>query len=470
MVGAICAFSTSASNTLSEEFGEGGFKFGRDAKKIPVERLLGKNCGTVLFDLIIADGSHNAMGCRRVMSLRTDGRLSFGFYSCDENRSLLCSFTDGTGEHTWRVALPPTVFGERVRLGLSWDGAFLRCFLNGRVYDMGVQPLPFSDVRNMYFGPFKDAWMVAAPWGNDIQLLNVRVFDEALKPEVVAEDAGLKIECVETTHPTVLTVPALPAGVDAPTVDGRLKSAAWRCAASLPQLLMGNHPENSGRIPEHGFSMIYDSQNLYLAFKSRFPGFTDVIAGQERKEGKEPALWGTESFEFRLEIDGHNYMFGGNVAGGFAEMKDGDGSWNGEWEYRTSREMNIDDTVLWKGEVAIPWATIGQKSPPKEFRMNFCRSWKLPNIGCHTSLNATGTGYDEVSHFAKVVLASAPTYELVERIDPAEGRYREKFRICTQERASVEYAVALASRDGRLPPMGGVRRTYHLKQEMSLKM
>ena len=463
-VGAALCGVVSARETFKEDFGGEGRAVGVGSCHYEAGELVGVNAGTILFDVMFAEGLPPVDTCRTVMALRTGSRTRLTFYTCDANKTLLCALTDNDGEHTWLVTVPEIPFGRRVQLGVTWDGTVVRGYLNGRVFASGVQPIPVEKVTQLHFGPYRDNWMGGAPWADDVRLFGVRVWDEALSPETIATGLGLAIQPLETASPMVLTIPAVPQGVAAPTVDGRADDAAWKFAASLPQLIMGNFPGKSGQIPEHGFKLLYDKDNLYLTFRSRFPGNVPIIEGEDRTSSREPALWGTESFEFRFMAGGHLYCFGGNVAGGFSEGRDEDYSWNGAWTYKVSKSMNIDDTILWRGEVAIPWSSLGLSAPPQELPLNFGRSWKLPSIGCHTSLHLQGGGYADVPRFVKAKLAAAaPAYELIERTNPSEGTYCEKFALVSRSAACVEYEIALASLDGTLPPMTGVKRTYDLK-------
>lgn len=452
-----------ATETLNEEFGEGGLPIGIGSRHYEAKDLVGSNRGTILFDIAFSKGKPPVDRCRNVMVLRTKSRTRIAFYTCDANKTILCAITDNAGEHTWRETMPKISFGKRVQLGFSWDGTVVRAYLDGRVFASGVQPLPVEAVTQLHFGPYRDNWMGGSPWADDVHLFGVKVYDEALDPEKVAADFGLQIKPLDVDCPMLVTIPPVPQGVAAPVIDGRADDEAWKFAASMPQLIMGNFPGKSGQIPEHGFKLLYDRENLYLSFKSRFPGNVPIVEGEDRTATREPALWGTESFEFRFAAGGHVYCFGGNVAGGSSEGRDEDYTWNGAWRYKVSKSMNIDDTILWRGELSIPWKTLGLSEPPDGLAFNFGRSWKLPAIGCHTSLHLLGGGYADAPRFVKASLGPSPAYELVERTNPSEGTYREKYDIRARQGGRIRYEIALASLDGKLPPMTGVQRSYDAK-------
>lgn len=443
---AIGAAAVFAAETLNEDFGPDGFVYGKAAKHYDAKPLLGENKGTILFGVRFGEPGLPKNGRRDVMSLRTNSRLSVHFYTCDQNRTVLFSFSDNGG-HTWRFDLPgaEAAKGKDALYGVSWDGTVVKVYLKGRCVAAGLQPIALDKLDKLHFGPYLDSWFGFSAWSDDIFLKYVKTYDTALDPAEVAKICGVEMTPLAEAKKACLVIPP------------------GKPSASLPQLVKGNNPELSGTLPEHGAKYGWDEKNLYISFKSRFPGNCSIVEGSARTSESEPQMWGTESFEFRLFHGGHLYTFGGNVAGGTCEGKDENYMWNAPWDFKVSKAMNIDDTILWRGEVTIPWSSMELSAPPKDATINFGRSWKLPTCGGHSSYHLTGGGYADVKAFLPVKFAEAPAYELLERTDPSEGAYREKFVLSSTKPVKVTYEIALASLDGALAPMTGVKRTYDLK-------
>ena len=83
------------------------------------------------------------------------------------------------------------------------------------------------------------------------------------------------------------------------------------------------------------------------------PAGNPVNAGALRTKDSEPEVWGTESFELYLSVDGNLYRFAGNVAGGYTEWKNNGVEWNGKWD---SSARILSDR--WEVVMKIPFATI----------------------------------------------------------------------------------------------------------------
>ncbi len=444
--------------TLDTDFGGEALALGPEGSGWAADAapLVGENRGSVFFDVRFETPDPAYMRPRAVMSLRTASRLTVAFFSYG-NDTLQFSFGDGDRRflHTFPEKIER---GRTYRLGVTWDGDAVRICRDGRVIVSALQPQAFKPgiVRKLYLGPYSDGWFKISPWSKDVFVSRLRVWDEARAPADVAEEAGLAFKPLAATDAPRLTVPPLPDGVAAPTIDGKLDDAAWERSGSLPQLIRGNFTGKSGQLPPHGFRLAYDARNLYLGSFTHFPPHDPIVEGQPRVADQEPEAWGTESFEFWLECGGHRFRFTANAAGGTSEARDGKRPWNGEWTYVDSKEMKIDDSILWQCEAAIPWKTLGLDGPPKpdaRARLNFARTWTLSTLGGFSSLDLTGRGYSNTNTWPEVDFAPAASFRLSKRTDPSSGTYRQESEITAPRKAKVRYTLSLARLDGALAPM-----------------
>ncbi len=442
------------------EFAEGKYLvLGERGLMLPVRGLL-KDAGTVLVRVKLLPTREPLIVPRYLVTLRTASRLSAGFVFFPQDRQLQFGFGDRDRQfhHRFKEKLE---FNRDYTLAFTYDGTAVRIFLDGRMAAEYPQPLPVeAEVRNINLGPYKDGWNAPKNWGNDTLFSEVRVWDKALTPAEIAELSGVKFTPLTETRPAALTVPARHGVV--PAIDGELTEETWKFAASMPRLIYGNFPEKSGSLPPHGFKVTYDDKNFYCAFTTAFPGGAPLRQGNLRTQESEPEVWGSESFELYLEVGKNLYRFAGNVAGGTTEWRGVDARWDGAWEYKTILKMRIDDSLLWSGEIAIPWSTLELSGPPREgIGFNFCRSWKLPEVGTHSSLNYNGKQYDE--NLVKLTFGPAPTLQILDQNDPGTGEYTEEFALGSVAGGKVNYTLALAKLDGSAEPLELFNRDFTLQ-------
>ncbi|MBR6372678.1 MAG: hypothetical protein IKS20_05805 [Victivallales bacterium] len=444
-----------------------GLAFGKYGLSFPAASLLGDNQGTVLFKCSFDAPQGKLNTTRTIVQLRTGSRLTVGFH-CFSNKTLVFTFSDRAKTYNVNFATKRQFTiqpGKEYMLGFSWDGAKARVYFDGKLVDEAEQPLPLSRiVRNLNIGPYVDGWVRPAPWADDMHIKALALYDEALAPEAVAKLEGIELQPLAKSQPMKLTVPPLQAKFAAkPVIDGKLNDKAWEYAASMPRLIQGNFPQNSGALPPHDFKVTYDAENFYLAFTTLFPPHVPLQEGDVRTADIEPEVWGTESFELYIVNDkDENYRFAGNVAGGYCERLK-EVKWNGEWTYKTSKEMKIDDSILWQGEIAIPWKTLNYNGAPKKpVLFNFCRSWKLPDFGNHSSLNITGGAYTAEA-MIEMEFAPAPTLQMLSQGNPNTGEYAYEYRIASQNGGKAVYLLALGKLDGTAQPIPLYRREYILK-------
>ena len=426
---------------------------------IPVENLLQAQ-GTILVKMRFPASLPPETG-RYFLTLRTAGRLTAGFILWPSNRILQFGFGDRARQFHWRHA--ETIQPDRdYWLGFSYDGTSVRIYVDGKMAAEKPQPLEVdSKVRFLYLGTYADGYARPPVGAQDLDFERVMLWDTALTAAQVARLCGAKVAPLAESHPMTLAVPAVHGA--APVIDGENKEPAWDFAASMPRLIAGNFPKNSPRIPPHDFKLAYDDKNLYCSFTTLFPGKAVINAGAARTPAKEPEVWGTESFEFYLLVNGTRYRFGANVAGGTTERRGEDSAWNGPWNYQATLNMRIDDSKLWTGEFAIPWTSLGLSAPPSQpIPFNFCRSWKLAEFGGYTSLNHAGGGYGENWPVLRLV-PNAPVLQVLAQNNPGDGEYRHEIAVASAKGGPVRYTLALARVDGTVAPMELFNRTFTLK-------
>ncbi|MFA6931624.1 MAG: LamG-like jellyroll fold domain-containing protein, partial [Lentisphaeria bacterium] len=306
--------------------------YGQQGLSLPAETLLSEEAGTVFFRFRLQQPETDLLIPRYLLTLRTHSRLSIG-WTINGNQSPKWSFAFSDRSKTMRYQSPEALkYNQEYAFAFTYDNNTVCVYLDGKLLSEAPQPLPMQRIGNLNIGPYKDRWLAPKSWGNDCQTKELRVWNRALSPAELARLCGVEFTALHQSQPPLLTVPRLVG--TAPVVDGELQEDAWHFAAGMPSLIYGQFKEKTGEIPPHGFMLTYDNQNLYLAFRTLFPGGASIQAGGLRAADFEGEVWGTESFEFYLTISGRCYRFGGNVAGGYVEWLGVDSNWNGEWTYK----------------------------------------------------------------------------------------------------------------------------------------
>ena len=456
----LAALASFGGVTLDEKFQEGGLVIGATGRSWDAKELVGDNKGSLFFDVVFSPVADASKSQRTLLHLRTAGRLTLA-WNAYKNETLQCELTDQS--KTYRVTFKERKIelGKKYGLGVTWNGDVVRVYINGVAVDSAPQPLPIrrEKMTKLNLGPYKDAYRGPRVWGDDVTVLRLRAWDDARVPADVAAENGVAFRPLVESDKMTLVVPRLPAGIAAPKVDGHLDESAWSHAGSVPQLIHGNFVGKSGRLPPHSFRLAYDDENLYLGFDTLFPGGFTCVEGIARTPDKEPEAWGSESWEFFFRMGETLYRFAGNYAGGTLESrKPGGKAWNGKWTWAFSKSRNIDDSVLWQGEAAIPWKTLGLDGPYSgESNFNFARSWTIPTCGTISSLNEAGRGYIPDENCPIMTFAPAVGYRLLKRTDPAQGDYEEEYSISGGAKGGrLVYEVSLAARDGSL----GLKRLH----------
>lgn len=446
---------------LNGEFTPDGFwRYGEKGISIPADKLVGP-AGTIIFTGKFDEFKPPFGPARYLLTLRTNSRLKIGFYTFDNRPMLHGSISNvaNTFTYTGKEKVAP---GTSYSMAVTWDGAIVRFFRDGLMVAEGKQEVPVEKVTMLNLGPYRDNWIATKPWGNDSLAGSLRVFNTALSPAEIAKLCGVKLSGADQTFPPALNIPRTAAE---PKIDGVLDEEMWSCAGSLPGLIHGKKPAESFTFPPADFKLSYDDRNLYLGFTTLFPGHQPILAGAARTSDKEPEVWGSESFELYLEIDGKLYRFAGNVAGGSSEFCNSNTGWDGEWRYQSTLKMRIDDRQLWQGEAAIPWRTLGLNAPPSNpVKFNFCRTWCLPETATHSSLTASGSyGKLETAPELRTVPETA-VMNVLENGNPCHGKFTQKVRFASPRDTRVGYRIEAASADGTAAPLLLTEKELSLKK------
>ncbi len=418
--------------------------YGENGISLPAADLVGAS-GTIIFKFNVEKFKEPLLAARYLITLRTKSRLTLGFYTYPNNPLLQFNFSDQINKYYFKTEAP-LKSGQVYQAAVTWDGSTVRIYLDGLLQAETRQPAAMEKVSNLNIGPYKDNWVAPKPWSNDCFAGELRTWNTALAPEEIAAACGVQIKPLSQSYPARLVVPQLVGAP--PKMNGELTDPAWQFAAGMIGVTDGKNPAKSWDLPPHSFKIMWDANNLYMGFDTLFPGRVAIKAGDTRTD-KEPEVWGDESFEFYLLIKDKLYRFAGNVAGGYTEWLGNDSKWNGQWTYKTSLKMRIDDRQLWQGEVAIPWSTLDLTGPPETpVKFNFCRSWRLPETGTYSSLSESGQ-YNMTDLFPELYFAkTAPVMQILAQNNPNIGNFEQKIRFAAGQNSSVRYQVQLAKANG----------------------
>ncbi len=448
-----------ATVAIDGEFTPDGFlAYGENGISLPAAGLVGE-AGTVLFKFKMSEFKEPVLVPRYLLTLRTNSRLMLGFYTFTNSPLLHFNFTDMTNKYYFKTE-KNLVPGQIYQAAFTWDGTTVRVYLDGLLMAEAKQPVAVEKVSKLNIGPYKDGWIAPKPWGNDCFIGELKTWNHALTSDEILAASGIKPKLLSDNYPLQLTVPRLTAAP--PVLDGELNDPAWQNASGMIGLIHGKEFNKSWDLPPHSFKLMYDKDNLYLGFDTLFPGRVPIKAGAPRGDS-EPEVWGDESFELYLQVNDVLYRFGGNVAGGFTEWRGTDSAWNGSWTYKTSLKMRIDDCQLWQGEVAIPWTTLGLNAPPATpVKFNFCRTWRLPETGTHSSTSEDGS-YAKVERFPELRFAdTAPALQVLAQNNPDSGKFEQKIQLASARNGKVDYRLQLAKADGSAAPLTVLNKSYTL--------
>jgi len=437
---------TVKSNNQSVEFtgalhdidGEKFMSYGDKTCQIPVKGLVGKQ-GTIIFEFAFDKPMRKTKSVVRTLAvLRANGKEEVGFYSFVNNPILQYRFANGRKNFYGGTKKLP---GKKLhKAAFSWDGDKICCYFNGKLIKEAKQDFPIADgkLEVLSLGPLKDRWYRVPEWDNDTFVKSLRLYNRALSPEEIAKLAGAKKQLIHQRYPRVMAVPR--------------RDAEQNRGASYILLHRLRNSEKSWDIPVNNAAFSYDENNLYVDFDTIFPAKTSVLKGHSAVD-PEAGVWGSESFELHLRHSGKQYYFGGTVAGGKADSQKNIPKYNPKWNYQSHISMQIDDTFLWQGKVAIPWKAIGLSKVPKELKMNFCRSFFNTFVTAATDLAAQpGKSYwaDDDYFFTLKFPKNAPSLKVISRGNPSFGNIEQEFEFVSPVDRTVRFFIIQESNSGLL--------------------
>ena len=138
-------------------------------------------------------------------------------------------------------------------------------------------------------------------------------------------------------------------------IDGSLDEDVWLSAARVEL----SYTNQGAAVPIRTTSLLtYDDTNIYIAFESYEPSISKVKTGVDKRDG--PTFYddSVEIFVDSTDKRREYYHLSTNTLGTQFDQKVFNPGWNGEWKTASK----LGDGV-WYTEIAIPFNTLGAKSP-----------------------------------------------------------------------------------------------------------
>ena len=162
----------------------------------------------------------------------------------------------------------------------------------------------------------------------------------------------------------------------APELDGKLTEPAWRRRAAET---LGPDMRGGTASRESEVRLYHDDHTLYVGFECREPAMDSIPLATEIAHDRHL------SEDFRVciapdDVSNHMFIFAVGPNGARYDWNSREGiAWNPEWQSHVVRE-----TKLWRGEIAIPFETLGMDiaEPGTVWRFNLCRHVAVTNETC----------------------------------------------------------------------------------------
>ncbi|MBR1966707.1 MAG: hypothetical protein IKA22_08860 [Lentisphaeria bacterium] len=429
--------------------------FGEKVYSFPAKGLVGSQ-GSIVFEFALAPKMKQSKSAARpLLVIRANGREEIGFYSFSKNTVLQYRFANARKNFYGGSKKLP---GGKVFHGvMTWDGDKIRCYLNGILIKENNQV--FKVPANMFsvnIGPHSDNYYKTHPWPNDTYIKSLRLYNRPLSNAEIAELANIKTNPIHKRYQRVIIAPQ------------RTENIKGTSYVSIIPLRNG---EKNWELPPNNACFSYDDKNLYVDFNTIFPPKTSILKGHSAND-KESGVWGHESFELHLRHSGKMYYFAGTVNGGKNESLKNVANFNPDWNYKSHIGMQIDDTFLWEGKVAIPWKAIGLNAPPKELKMNFCRSFFNSAITAPTDLaQQLKKGYwaEDEYFFNLKFEKNVPSMRVISRGNPSFGNLEQTFEFISPVDCKAKFYIIQESNSGLLTPQNLTALTLDLKANVPLQ-
>ena len=427
----------------------------KNALTVPLQGLLGAE-GTIVWKFAYKDFAPFKDTPRRPMlTLGTKGRFKASFSTAVNVRPPTLQYSFSDGKNAFYHMENKLEFGRAYTAAMTFDGSKIRCYLDGVLVKENPQPVAIDPAswRNAFVGPYNDGWTNFNGWDGDTCACGLKLFNTALTPDEVAAICGLKPTEITERIPQILTVPCSAQKLDI-KCDGETSEKAWLNATGPIGSIDIDSPKDSWRMPPNSLKLTSDRENLYLAFTAIFPANTNIKHGPSAQAG-EKEVWGSESFELYFVNGKDCYRFAGSAGGGRTESKNRATEYNAPWQYACTLKTRIDDTVLWQGEIAIPWTSIGcnDNASKSHLTFNFCRTWLLGDRRILSTLARPGQGYDDFQHYTRLQLnENAPVFSVASQNDPTYGTFQQKATFSNNSESDVIYSIALDNSKGLIAP------------------
>ena len=433
--------------------GEKMLAMGQKSFAIPAKDLAGAS-GTLMLDFATDTMRRSKYPMRTMLMLSTRSRLAIGLRTFYNNNGCQFVFSDTT--HTFYFSSEKLKPNTPYKAAITWDGDKVRCYFQGRLLKEGKQPVAVKPelIDKIFLGPIKTPYHSIPEWDNDIYCGRIRIFNQALTEEDVAELCAVQAKPVHERYPRVICAPKRKGNIK---LDAELEDEGWQNAGGIVSLTQGNRDNDGSKtwtLPPHHLYFTWDEDNLYFAMDSTFPPGTNINKGHG-PDDKEADVWLNESFELHLRHSGHKYYFGGCVAGGKSDRRDSDSTYNPKWEYVSHLSHRIDDTLLWRVEGKIPWAELDLKGAPKELKLNFARSWFSSALSAVSDLaNQIEKGYwaDDDRFYTLRFVEDAPTLKAVSHNDPSYGELVQKLQLYSAKDCKAKMRIVQEHSSGLLLP------------------
>lgn len=430
--------------------------FGEKVYRIPAKNLIGEH-GTMVIEFAFdSPMKQSKSAARPLVVIRANGKEEMGFYSFSKNPIVQYRFFN-TRKNFYGGS--NKLKGKKVYQAVfSWDGDKVRCYLDGKLIKEDNQPftVPANRLLTVNIGPHNDNYYKVPTWPNDTFIKSLRLYKRVLANEEIAALSGVKANPIHKRYPRTLT-----ASKRTETVKG----------TSYVSILPLRNSEKSWELPKNNAYFSYDDKHLYVDFDTVFPPKTNILKGHSAAD-PEQGVWGVESFELHLRHSGKMYYFAGCVNGGKTESLKNVANFNPAWDYKSHIGMQIDDTFLWEGKVAIPWTAIGLNAPPKELKMNFCRSFFNSAITAPTDLaNQLLKGYwaEDEYFFNLRFEKNAPAMKVISKGNPSFGNLEQTFEFVSPVDTKVKFYIIQESASGLLIPQNLAAMTIDLKANMAIQ-
>ncbi|MBR6373733.1 MAG: hypothetical protein IKS20_11180, partial [Victivallales bacterium] len=420
--------------------------------------------GTLMLDFATDKMRRSKYPMRTLLMLHTASRLLIGIRTFQNNPCCQFTFYDQTNNFYFgsEKLKPDTPY----KAALTWDGDKVRCYFQGRLIKESPQPVQLDSklITNLTIGPMESAYHSVPPWDNDTYCGRIRIFKEALSADEIADFSAVKAAPIRERYPRIIAVPKLQGNIK---LDAALEDEGWQNAAGIVSLTEGNRNYNGSptwNLPPHHVYFTWDDAALFFSMDTTFPPGSSIKKGHG-PDDKESGVWQNESFELHLRHNGRKYYFAGCVAGGKADMRDTDGTYNPEWKYVSHLSHQIDDTLLWRVEARIPWKALELDAAPKELKLNFVRSWFSSALSATSDLaNQPEKGYwaDDEWLYALRFADNAPTLRTIDHNDPSYGELVQKLQLTSAIDCKVRLRIIQEHSSGLLAPQDVFAQTVDL--------